>query len=84
MIDTIGDSRFIPLEEAQRRLALTSTEFFKKYIDSKKVVIAKDFTDDTISGSHGDPTLATKEKGRGVVESLVSELVTFIEDLKAV
>jgi creatinine amidohydrolase len=60
-----------------------TTDFFKKYVDSKKVVTAKDFTDDTVSGSHGDPTYATKEKGKGVVEALISELVTFIEDLKA-
>lgn len=59
------------------------SEFFKKYLVSRKVVIAKDFADDTVSGSHGDPTFATKEKGRKIVEVIVDELVEFIKDLKA-
>lgn len=60
-----------------------ASEFFKKYIVSRKVVMAKDFIEDTVSGSHGDPAYGTKEKGRAVVEAIVDDLVEFIEDLKA-
>ena len=35
------------------------------------------------SGVFGDPTLATREKGRIVVEALVSSIVTDIERLRA-
>lgn len=61
-----------------------TSEFFKKYIVTKKVVIAKDFADDTVSGSHGDPTYATEEKGQKTIEALIEELVEFIEDLKTI
>jgi len=60
-----------------------TSEFFKKYIVTRKAVMAKNMADDTVSGSHGDPSYATEEKGRGVVEALIDELVEFIEDLKA-
>ena len=36
----------------------------------------------TSIGSLGDPTLATKEKGKVLVESVVADISEFIEDLK--
>jgi len=48
-----------------------------------KVTTARDFHETTEIGSLGDPTMATKEKGRQIVEALVDEISEFIEDLKA-
>lgn len=47
-----------------------------------KVATAADFHERTISGSIGDPTLGTEEKGRKVTEAGISEIVSFIEELK--
>ena len=40
------------------------------------------FNEVTSIGSLGDPTLATKEKGKILVDSAVADLADFIEDLK--
>ncbi len=57
------------------------TEFDKKYL--RKVATAKDFHELTEIGSLGDPTIATKEKGKPMVEAVIDEISVFIEDLKA-
>ncbi|MBS7631817.1 creatininase family protein [Candidatus Bathyarchaeota archaeon] len=44
----------------------------------------RNFDEITESGSLGDPTIATKEKGEKLVESVVEEISKFIEDLKKV
>jgi creatinine amidohydrolase len=49
----------------------------------RKVAAAYMFDEVTSIGSLGDPTLATKEKGKILVESVVKDLAEFIEDLKA-
>jgi len=48
-----------------------------------KVSAAYMFDENTSIGSLGDPTLATKEKGKILVDSVVKDLAKFIEDLKA-
>jgi creatinine amidohydrolase len=48
-----------------------------------KVAAAYMFDERTSIGSLGDPTLATKEKGKILVDSVVKDLAEFIEDLKA-
>jgi creatinine amidohydrolase len=48
-----------------------------------KVAAAYMFDERTSIGSLGDPTLATTEKGKILVESVVKDLAEFIEDLKA-
>ncbi|MCW4050249.1 MAG: creatininase family protein [Candidatus Bathyarchaeota archaeon] len=47
-----------------------------------KVTAAYNFDESTSIGSLGDPTLASKEKGKILVESAVKDLAEFIEDLK--
>lgn len=49
-----------------------------------KVSTARDFHEITEIGSLGDPTKATEEKGRQMVEAVVEEISAFIEDLKAI
>ena len=56
------------------------TEFDTKY--RGKVNSARDFHEITEIGSLGDPTKATEEKGRMLVEALVDDISAFIEDLK--
>jgi creatinine amidohydrolase len=48
----------------------------------RKVTAAYMFDEVTSIGSLGDPTLATKEKGKILVDSVVKDLAEFIEDLK--
>jgi creatinine amidohydrolase/Fe(II)-dependent formamide hydrolase-like protein len=60
-----------------------ANEILKKYIVTGKVIIARDMADVSMSGSRGDPSYATEEKGRKIVEPLIDELVEFIKDLKA-
>ncbi|MEM3056255.1 MAG: creatininase family protein [Candidatus Bathyarchaeia archaeon] len=55
-------------------------EFYQKY--QGKVATARNFDEITESGSLGDPTLATMEKGEKLVEALIEEISTFIEELK--
>ena len=57
------------------------TEFDTKY--REKVTTARDFHERTEIGSLGDPTIATEEKGRQMVEAVVEEISAFIEDLKS-
>lgn len=57
------------------------TEFDRKY--RGKVSWTRDFHESTETGNLGDPTIATEEKGRQLVEAVVDEISTFIEDLKA-
>lgn len=49
-----------------------------------KVSVPRNFDEITETGSLGDPTLATREKGEKLVEAVVEELSEFIEDLKKV
>ena len=57
------------------------TEFDRKY--RGKVSWTRDFHESTETGNLGDPTIATEEKGRQLVEAVVDEISAFIEDLKA-
>lgn len=56
------------------------TDFDVKY--RGKVSTARNFHETTEIGSLGDPTKATEEKGRQMVEALVDDISAFIEDLK--
>lgn len=49
----------------------------------RKVSAAYMYDENTSIGSLGDPTLATREKGKILVESVVKDLAEFIGDLKA-
>ena len=49
----------------------------------RKVSAAYMYDENTSIGSTGDPTLATREKGKILVESVVKDRAEFIEDLKA-
>ncbi len=57
------------------------TDFDRRY--RGKVAWTRDFHETTETGSLGDPTIATEEKGRRMVEAVVDEISAFIEDLKA-
>ena len=56
------------------------TEFDTKY--RRKVTTARNWDELTEIGSIGEPTLATREKGEKMVNAVVDEISTFIEDLK--
>ena len=56
------------------------TEFDTKY--RGKVMMAKNFDERTEIGSLGNPTKATSEKGKYMIETVIREISDFIEDLK--
>ncbi|MBN1681997.1 creatininase family protein [Candidatus Bathyarchaeota archaeon] len=58
------------------------SELRRKY--RGKITVASDFHETTISGSIGDPTYATYEKGKKIMEAGIEEIVKFIEDLKKI
>jgi creatinine amidohydrolase len=74
--------------ELGHRILMSKAENWKpEYtsIDPKhkgKVAAAYMFDEHTSIGSLGDPTIATKEKGKVLVDSVVSDLSEFVEDLK--
>lgn len=73
--------RVLPEKAEKWRPPETWTEFDTRY--QGKVTTARDFHEITEIGSLGDPTIATEEKGRRMVEAVVEEISAFIEDLKA-
>jgi creatinine amidohydrolase len=58
----------------------SKSEFVKKYMGSYKTARMMDEISEM--GNTGDPTIATVEKGRILVDTLVEEVAEFIEDLK--
>jgi creatinine amidohydrolase len=69
------------LEKAEKGTPPPSlSDFRRRY--TGKVSTVRDFHEITMSGALGDPTLASKEKGRRLVEAVVEEIAAFIEELK--
>lgn len=69
------------LEQAEKGvLPPSSSALRQKY--AGKVTTARDAHEMTVSGSLGDPTLGSREKGMKIMEAGISEIVNFIEDLK--
>jgi creatinine amidohydrolase/Fe(II)-dependent formamide hydrolase-like protein len=69
------------LEQAEKgMLPPSSSALRQKY--AGKVTTARDAHEMTVSGSLGDPTLGSREKGMKIMEAGISEIVSFIEDLK--
>ncbi|HUS79442.1 MAG TPA: creatininase family protein, partial [Patescibacteria group bacterium] len=58
----------------------TTSEFIQKY--RARSSTAYDFNDMTVSGSLGDPTYASVEKGKKIMEAGIDEIAKFIEELK--
>jgi len=70
------------IEKAEKwKPPASQTEFGRKY--GRKIGTARDFHEITEIGSLGDPTLATEEKGKKMVEAVVNDIAAFINDLKA-
>ena len=70
------------MEKAEKwKPPASQTEFDRKY--RGKIATARGFHETTEIGSLGDPTLATEEKGRKMVEAVVDDIAAFINDLKA-
>jgi len=58
----------------------SSSTLRQKY--AGKFTTVSDFHERTMSGSMGDPTLGSEEKGRKIMEAGIAEIVNFIEELK--
>ena len=73
--------RVLPEKAVKWQQPKSWTDFDKKY--RGKVNWTRDFHETTETGNLGDPTIATEEKGKQLVEAAVEEIAAFIEDLKA-
>lgn len=74
------DQRVLQGEATKWKPPKAWTEFDRKY--RGKVSWTRDFHESTETGNLGDPTIATKEKGKQMVEAVVDDISAFIEDLK--
>jgi len=68
------------MEHAVKWKPVKKTELHEKY--QGKASWTSDWNERTETGSLGDPTIASFEKGEKMVKALVDDLVEFIEDLK--
>jgi creatinine amidohydrolase len=93
VIEQVGGGHACELEtsvglELGHRILLDKAEKWKpeySSIDPKyrgRIAAAYMFDESTSIGSLGDPTLATREKGKILVDAVVNDLAEFIEDLK--
>jgi creatinine amidohydrolase len=69
------------LEKAEKGVPPPSASDFRRRL-AGRVSTVRDFHEITVSGSLGDPTLASREKGERLVEAVVEEVAEFIEELK--
>ena len=73
----------VHLERARRETDFVSTpEYFMDWVEGGRLIANPPWTDDTVSGSYGDPTVATAEKGRRWLEAAVAEKVESIDEVR--
>jgi creatinine amidohydrolase len=70
-------------ERAQRETDFISTpEYYMDWVEGGRLIANPPWTDDTVSGAYGDPTVATAEKGRRWLAAAVAEKVGSIEEVR--
>jgi creatinine amidohydrolase len=71
------------MEQAEKGVPPPSqNQVMQKY--ERKVPTPWNVHERSMSGSMGDPTLGTEEKGKKIMEAGIAEIVSFIEDLKRI
>ena len=67
---------------AQRETTFISTpEYYMDWSEGGRLIANPPWTDDTLTGVYGDPTLATPEKGRLWLEAAVAEKVESVAEI---
>ncbi len=72
----------VHLEQGRRETDFIGTpEYFMDWSEGGRLIANPPWTDDTVSGVYGDPTLATAEKGRLWLEAAVAEKVDSVNEI---
>ena len=72
----------VRFEMARRETDFISTaEYFMDWSEGGRLIANPPWSDDTLNGVYGDPTLATKEKGRLWLEAAVAEKVDSVNEI---
>jgi creatinine amidohydrolase len=70
-------------ERARRETDFISTpEYYMDWVEGGRLIANPPWTDDTVSGAYGDPTVATAEKGRRWLAAAVAEKVGSVEEVR--
>jgi creatinine amidohydrolase len=73
----------VHLDRARRETDFVSTpEYFMDWVEGGRLIANPPWTDDTVTGSYGDPTVATAEKGRRWLAAAVAEKIDSIEEVR--
>jgi creatinine amidohydrolase len=69
-------------ERARRETDFISTpEYYMDWVEGGRLIANPPWTDDTVTGAYGDPTVATGEKGRLWLKAAVDEKVESISEV---
>jgi creatinine amidohydrolase len=72
----------VRLDRARRETDFVSTpEYFMDWAEGGRLIANPPWTDDTVTGAYGDPTVATADKGRRWLEAAVEEKVQSIDEV---
>jgi creatinine amidohydrolase len=74
----------VQMEKAEKDISFQPTEFFYWDLQSPSPVFFQEwFSRYSRTGTVGDPTKASNEKGRRFVEAVVDRLVTLLQEFRA-
>lgn len=77
------DGSRVQMDEAEKEIGLPPSRFiWMDLMDSSPVLLMDRWTRFSKSGVVGDPTLASKEKGRKVFEAVVQSLIRLVREFK--
>lgn len=70
-------------DRARRETNFISTpEYFMDWVEGGRLIANPPWTDDTVTGVYGDPTVATAEKGRLWLKAAVAEKIESIDEVR--
>jgi creatinine amidohydrolase len=70
-------------ERARRETDFISTpEYYMDWVEGGRLIANPPWTDDTVTGAYGDPTVATAEKGRLWLKAAVDEKIESIGEVR--
>jgi creatinine amidohydrolase len=73
----------VHMERAQRETDFVSTpEYFMDWVEGGRLIANPPWTDDTVTGSYGDPTVATADKGRLWLAAAVAEKIESVGEVE--
>jgi creatinine amidohydrolase len=72
----------VHMDRAERETDFISTpEYYMDWVEGGRLVANPPWSDDTVTGIYGDPTVATAEKGRRWLQAAVAEKIQSVDEL---